>query len=579
MAENLQRLAAVGPLDPVHGFPLWFADANDTVLELGLGPDPNLPAIDPPTASHQVPGMEFPDFFPAEAFYFLAESRMAVGGAGEIGRARLILGLEAAFGTPSPDPRSRVVFARIRVRIDDVIPGEFYTVTHPYGITEPLQADEDGRVFVTDDRGIADNQFESVRANGLVAPFLQWASNPPPGYLGDGATERPVTGSPDGNNFFRVEGTNIAVIPGAPAPANPNRLQSNLFTVQGKRATRIGAEITAAHYARQNGSVVIDLHARSRPGQQLVLGGPDVDGVALIPESPTGTAYAARAAAGAGPTQVTVINTSDAPASVEMVTAVDRITATAVHDLAAGLLTVTATSSDETGPQLAATGHGVLTAPSTTFPAAATPATIEVTSAQGGRVVVSVSLAGATLPGQPLTADAGINRTVEFGDEVILDGRASRSRVTAWSWAYVSGPGATIVAPTDPQATLANPVPGDHVVRLTVTDTGGATDDAVVTITVQPFVPDTLTITRSDFRTGRNEHRIDGSQTGTRPAEITVEFDGNEIGTSPVDATGAWSVRLTVTPDRPELLPGVGDVVTAASSRGGTAFRPIRIRN
>ena len=55
-------LVAVGPLDPEHGFPLWYEDTDGTRLELGLDPtDPNLPALEaadarrPGGLPHQLP--------------------------------------------------------------------------------------------------------------------------------------------------------------------------------------------------------------------------------------------------------------------------------------------------------------------------------------------------------------------------------------------------------------------------------------------------------------------------------------------------------------------------------------------
>ena len=89
-------LIAVGPSDPVHGFPLWYEDSDGTRLELGLDPnDPNLPALELPTPGAPV---VFPGNFPDEAFYFIAEAEMLVGGPAGSARARLILALEAAFG-------------------------------------------------------------------------------------------------------------------------------------------------------------------------------------------------------------------------------------------------------------------------------------------------------------------------------------------------------------------------------------------------------------------------------------------------------------------------------------------------
>ena len=86
------------------------------------------------------------------------------------------------------------------------VPGGSYVVTYPFGETGPLIADDRGRVFVTEDIGVAPLQFDGALA-GHVAPFLQWTSgaakdpgeaDPPAGYLGDGSIAHTITGSPLG---------------------------------------------------------------------------------------------------------------------------------------------------------------------------------------------------------------------------------------------------------------------------------------------------------------------------------------------------------------------------------------------
>jgi hypothetical protein len=123
-------LIDVGPIDPVHHFPLWYEDSDGTRLELGLDPDdPNLPALELPAPGAPV---VFPGNFPDEAFYFSAEAEMLVGGPAGSARARLILALEAAFGgTGAVVDGQQMVFGRIRLRIDDVEPGRTYTATGP----------------------------------------------------------------------------------------------------------------------------------------------------------------------------------------------------------------------------------------------------------------------------------------------------------------------------------------------------------------------------------------------------------------------------------------------------------------
>lgn len=264
--DNTERMKYAGPKHPDFGFPLWYEDATGTRLGLGIPADQFTPAI----GAMQHPGapLVFPTNFPEEAFYFYADSRMDIGGAGTVGRARLVLALEAAFGgVGKPDPQLRTVFARIRVDLRDVVPGAQYVVTHPYGITEKLTADGRGRVFVTEDRGIGEDRFDGVLANGRVAPFLTWATGAPPGYVGDGVSPRRVTGSPFGTNLFRVDGPRVAMGGGPRDPAEPDnidRIQTELFTVQGRHPGPLGAELNA-HYDREpGGRIIVNLHAPRR---------------------------------------------------------------------------------------------------------------------------------------------------------------------------------------------------------------------------------------------------------------------------------------------------------------------------
>ncbi|MEU8614024.1 hypothetical protein AB0C29_39160, partial [Actinoplanes sp. NPDC048791] len=244
MQHNPSRLSARGPIDPRHGFPRWYKDTAGVRLELAFDPlDPRTPAMgDLPDPAAPV---SFPRNFPDEAFYFLAEAELPIGGSARPGRARVVLALEAAFaGTGAVADRQQQVFARVRVRLDGGIPGAAYTFTHPYGQTDPLVADENGRVFVTDDVGAAPLLFDTAVTDGEVAPFLRWSADAPGGYLGDGGVEHTVTGSPLGFDFFRVEGPGVGDVAGAtPDPADPGNLDkvfTDLFTLQGRISTVAG---------------------------------------------------------------------------------------------------------------------------------------------------------------------------------------------------------------------------------------------------------------------------------------------------------------------------------------------------
>ena len=273
-------LIAVGPPDPVHGFPLWYEDSDGTRLELGLDPnDANLPALELPTPGAPV---VFPNGgpgnFPDEAFYFIAEAEMLVGGPAGSARARLILALEAAFGgTGAVVDGQQMVFGRVRLRIDDVEPGATYTATGPYGVISG-EADDRGRVFETEDIGAA-GDFTSPFASrsGLSC------AGRPTRRSATSATASPS--APYGSarwppGFFLLEGPGVGTGPagGDPTdPGNPNKARTALFTVQGKVATRFGAAVTRAVYTP---AVAVGwTSTSSRPsvsGRDLVVTGPGI---------------------------------------------------------------------------------------------------------------------------------------------------------------------------------------------------------------------------------------------------------------------------------------------------------------
>lgn len=210
-------LERVGPVsnDPaVGGYPAWYQDTTGLALEFCdpknlaevaggwclLLPD-NVPA--PPEA--------FPGEFFDEHFFYSA---------GAVFTAGTILwetALEAAFAADVA-PGGQIVFTRIRVRFDAPVAGT-YTITHPYGV-EIIDHPGGGRIFFTDDVGIncPPGQFQCAM-EGRVGPFLL-PSNTPGGvelppvpgpvpgklYIADPAREGPITGSPTGTNFVRIQG-------------------------------------------------------------------------------------------------------------------------------------------------------------------------------------------------------------------------------------------------------------------------------------------------------------------------------------------------------------------------------------
>jgi hypothetical protein len=103
------QVAALGPDNPLNGFPKYVKDINGVKLDLPVPPigqgatgDP-LQVFTPPTMTFDAPIPTNPwsvaTGFGAEAFFYLAQSTMEVAGGG---RALLVMGVEAAYGAGDP---------------------------------------------------------------------------------------------------------------------------------------------------------------------------------------------------------------------------------------------------------------------------------------------------------------------------------------------------------------------------------------------------------------------------------------------------------------------------------------------
>ncbi|WP_262106714.1 chitobiase/beta-hexosaminidase C-terminal domain-containing protein [Arthrobacter sp. Marseille-P9274] len=226
----------VGPVNPNNGYPYWYGDTG--IPEAGLDPvrlELCLDAVGCPVIGvdyDNTQPLAIPGNFPEESFWWSAEAEMDLPGGGQ---ALLVLAQEAAFGGAGEVAAGQQNgFARLRIRIDDGVPGQSYTFTHPYG-TETLVADDRGRVRHTEDIGCLQQPCTwDEPLDGSIGPFLRWdpavAPAAPEGFIGDPNVQHQVVGSPNGTNFFRVEG--VFTAGGAMATA-----QTDLFAVQGKIAT------------------------------------------------------------------------------------------------------------------------------------------------------------------------------------------------------------------------------------------------------------------------------------------------------------------------------------------------------
>jgi hypothetical protein len=103
------RLKAAGPINGENGFPVWYKDSNNLSLSLCLDQENPLCgglAAEMPDPTQPV---SFPDNYPAEAFYMLADSTMTLPS----GTAVLTTGLESAFSTEEAAAGGQIVFGRV----------------------------------------------------------------------------------------------------------------------------------------------------------------------------------------------------------------------------------------------------------------------------------------------------------------------------------------------------------------------------------------------------------------------------------------------------------------------------------
>lgn len=254
-----------------NGFPLWYRDADGLKLQLCL--DQAVERAEggiffPCPTEEPLPGapISFPLNFGPEAFWWIANAANVYtsrqNGALVAGGDMLFVGaLEAAFGADlGAQDSDQVAFARIRLRISVPRPG-IYRVTHPYGTFDYALADPGRRainqtqdignfllpgpppfgdftralpdgvapfggedpplgfdfslnaeVVDEDGRSIGPFLVAAEEPGGTPLPFIQavdgslYLADPGAGAL---HLEVPVTGSPTGDNFFRLELLNL----------------------------------------------------------------------------------------------------------------------------------------------------------------------------------------------------------------------------------------------------------------------------------------------------------------------------------------------------------------------------------
>ncbi|CAI8722263.1 Ig-like domain-containing protein [Pseudomonas sp. IT-P218] len=534
------QLAAVdpGPYTFATGkFPMWYQDNNLLSLELcqsratsSRSPGaPGAPAYmcilnpEPGVYDDTLP-MVFPDNWPPETFWYLAET--SINDVGGYGVDAYVAGIEAAFASENPIDGDQASFARIRLRVNVPVAG-VYTITHPYGV-ETVNVTAPGRraINITRDIGIGAPGNFSGALNGEVGPFLRSVNgpytevNPDTGaietFVGDPNLTEAVTGSPNNTNFLRIQG-----------PAGT--IQTNLFTVSGKvldSRAQTPAEISRATYRRTStgpgtSSTRVEVFGKSVNGSSLCFR----ETVALVPGPPqtpcltsmlgdnTGLFFGHRLTGTTVP-PVVVLTATD-PSGTTRPTAVSSKVSDVVKVQTARYswdnrsLLIEATSSDEVVvPDMVAQGYGRLTKSGTlqrltVADLSQPPATVTIKSASGGndtepvvvvgtapdtgenQAPVGVADSGSTTFGVPITLNVLTNDDDPDGDTPLtitaLTQPAAEQGTVALS-------GTTAIVYTPP-AVVNAPLTTTFTYKAQDAKGLAATAATTVTITVAPNQP------------------------------------------------------------------------------------------
>jgi len=437
-------LQAVGPIDPVTTIPSWYQDTKNLALMPCLDqngfcllPPPFDPAI-PPVSTIATTGPINDANFPGEGFYYSADAIMPIE-AGEL--ARLTFVLEFAFlGGVIPDAGTTFLRTDLQ-KMQNLTPNSTYRVTHPYGSFE-FTTDGAGNttggggvaVRLEDGFGVAANYMPPLMqaaATTNIGPFLTPASGILPTavvggvthtYIGDAITPVQVTGSPTGNNFYRIDRL-------TPAGGVAATWQTNLFTLAGRVFTgQIPSPMTIDRvtYARDAASEQIDIFATALPTATLTISGTGIANTNLTRDIVGTTKYFTHIplATTTLPTGLNMTNSLDVPPINYPITLVDEvIISKAAYNPVTRVMTIKAASRDKlaplptlTVPQFAApnvldaTGTLVTTLPVNSIP----PMTVTVNSSKLGTATSFVSVV--TPPAPPVavvdTATTAFNTAV-----------------------------------------------------------------------------------------------------------------------------------------------------------------------
>lgn len=560
VTAGAQAQIRVGPVDPVLGFPLWYEDSTGLRFELCDDltncffdiPDPTQP-------------LSVPDNFPDEAFYWAAEAHIDSGPADTGLKAILVMAREAAFFNGPAAAGEQIVFSRTRFYVDgtQAMIGNTYRITYPYGTRTFVAQPGDAGPGVhgpglssTRDIGIT-TPLEFTEATGEFPTFLIPAGLDraqliaTPGALLDntgGLQNTAVQGSPQGTNFFRIEGPFIGdafpsfqcadpalggVVDAMGVQVLNDCVETDQFSIMGRVARRHGVQIDKAAYAKVDSDptsatnneplAYVNVWAHTVEGQTLgvrVDGGPQIQmaeglGGNYFVRLQEGIDFGPLAAGQRKPLEVRVTNVTDLPTITQSAPITDQVTISAATlNTETGMLEIAADSSNRIDAALLEvsfepsslqmlsgqwTNGGYGSAQGTYqinngMGGGAPALRVVVQSLEGGRAVRDVEIIGGlTHAGQveQLAANAGADQSVQAGAVVDINGADSTGQITSFAWSTLSGLSWTCVNPTCSQINVFTPtsaqLPVDKLIAdftLNVYDAIGNTASDSMQITV-----------------------------------------------------------------------------------------------
>lgn len=403
----LAESGAVGAISPDNGYPIYYENADEVngvdvqTVSPGVNGQPlrlslclknnglclldgDVTLIDPQLPFPANYGGTFPD----EAFYWTGDAEVVTTNGGD---GMLIMALEAAFLNEAVIDGDQIVFGRIRLRIDNLIAGEEYTLTTPFGVFNEV-AEAAGRrgINMTEDiGGFLEASFDVV-LGAKVGPFLVPVGFDPDspavtdadgiGYIADPNVLTAVTGSvitnahafgaaavPGPANFFRIEGPSVGIgspdqcadpgLGGDPV-ATDDCVETDQFLISGQIAANFGVQPVRTTYTRNaNSNGRIDVLVTSIPDQIITAGISGRTITLLEDPNDTGRYFGRFTFNGNFPLEerVTLVNETDIPDTVTSSPIVDaiqiRVATFRTDDLelnSVGMLTLRANGSDNT---------------------------------------------------------------------------------------------------------------------------------------------------------------------------------------------------------------------------------------